>query len=289
MSEIKKVIRKSMKIRPSGRSTDFITPSFGHGCLYSCTYCYMKRHKPEGLNVATNTEDILQAIKKHLYQQQWPKIPNQTHSTYWTYDLSCNEDFILHLKFHDWQTIFDWFVNEPRAFGSMATKYCNGNLLNYNPYGKIRVRMSLMPEEYRQVLEPNTSSIEDRIAFIPLLIQSGYDVHINYSPVIITPGAKELYKELFEQVKQGVEEKYRHIVKAEVIFLTHNEKKHQYNLDNSLPGEELLWNPDIQEYKISQYGGKNIRYKHKLKRVLIKEFKELHKSIIPWNSIRYIF
>ena len=36
---VEKVTRKSMVIRPSGRSTDFISPSFGHGCLYDCTYC----------------------------------------------------------------------------------------------------------------------------------------------------------------------------------------------------------------------------------------------------------
>ena len=36
---IEKVTRKSMIIRPSGRSTDFISPSFGHGCLFNCSYC----------------------------------------------------------------------------------------------------------------------------------------------------------------------------------------------------------------------------------------------------------
>jgi hypothetical protein len=36
---LKQVTRKSMIIRPSGRSTDFISPSFGHGCLYNCSYC----------------------------------------------------------------------------------------------------------------------------------------------------------------------------------------------------------------------------------------------------------
>ena len=33
------VNRKSMTIRPSGRSTDFISPSFGYGCLFNCSYC----------------------------------------------------------------------------------------------------------------------------------------------------------------------------------------------------------------------------------------------------------
>ena len=79
------------------------------------------------------------------------------------------------------------------------------------------------------------------------------------------------------------------MVKCEVIFLTHNVNKHQYNIINNIPGEELLWQPDIQEDKISQYGGKNIRYKHYLKTEFIEQFKELHDSIIPWNTIRYIF
>ena len=56
---VEKVKRKTFVIRESGRSTDFISPSFGHGCLFDCGYCYMKRHKPHGLDVATNTNDIL--------------------------------------------------------------------------------------------------------------------------------------------------------------------------------------------------------------------------------------
>ncbi len=78
-------------------------------------------------------------------------------------------------------------------------------------------------------------------------------------------------------------------VLSEVIFLTHNEKKHKDNLINNLPGENLLWTPENQEKKTSQYGGVNIRYKHKLKKQYIKEWYALHTKIIPWNTIRYIF
>lgn len=39
MTLIKEINRNSMIIRPSGRSTDFISPSFGYGCLYNCSYC----------------------------------------------------------------------------------------------------------------------------------------------------------------------------------------------------------------------------------------------------------
>lgn len=282
---IEKVERKSMLIRKSGRSTDFISPSFGHGCLYNCSYCYMKRHKPSGLNIATNTTDILEAMWLH-HDLLGEKTPNQTHEKYWTYDISCNEDFILHLKHHDWKDIFSFF-RDTELFGSMATKHVNEKLLDFDPKGKIRVRMSLMPEKLRKILEPNTSSISERILFIDELIAAGYDVHVNFSPVIVSPGTLDLYRDLFNDLRLGVINKK--IVKSEVIFLTHNEKKHIKNLEDKLPGEDLLWKPDIQEVKTSQYGGKNLRYKWKLKKELITEFKKLHNEVIPWNTIRYIF
>jgi len=284
---LEKIKRKSMLIRPSGRSTDFISPSFGYGCLYNCGYCYMKRHKPEGLDVATNTMDILTAINNHCAFADVEK-PNQTHNDYITYDISCNEDFALHAKHHEWQKIFDFFKQHPTAMGSFATKYVNPSLTGYNPKGKIRIRFSLMPQIMSDELEPNTSKIIDRIKAIDAFIDAGYDVHINFSPVIVAGNWLEEYEYLFHMVNDYVS--YKNVVKAEVIFLTHNENKHVYNIVNNIPGEEeYLWVPTIQEDKVSQYGGLNIRYRHDLKNDFIKSFVKLHDKIIPWNTIRYIF
>lgn len=285
---IHKVTRRSKIIRPSGRSTDFISPSFGHGCLYNCTYCYMKRHKAEGLDIATNTGDILTDINSHAWFTTVDK-PNQTHPEFITYDISCNEDFALHAKYHNWKKIFDFFKYHPLAMGSFATKYVNKDLLEYNPEGKIRIRFSLMPEKWRKILEPDTTKIFDRVKAINDFIEAGYDVHINFSPVIVHDDWLKEYRILFEGVDGFVDRKYKDKVKAEVIFLTHNAEKHEYNLQHNLPGEDLLWKPDLQETKISQYGGENLRYKHKLKSKFIEEWKELHEEIIPWNTIRYIF
>jgi spore photoproduct lyase len=246
----------------------------------------MKRHKAEGLDIATNTMDILTEINSHCAFADVEK-PNQTHEEYITYDISCNEDFALHAKYHEWQKIFDFFKNHDRAMGSFATKYVNEKLLEYNPEGKIRIRFSLMPDKYARVLEPNTTSIDLRIKNIDRFIKAGYDVHINFSPVIVTDDWLVEYGELFRKVQGTVENQDK--VKAEVIFLTHNESKHKYNLVNNLAGEHLLWNPAIQEGKISQYGGENIRYKHDLKAQYIKEWTELHNKIINWNTIRYCF
>lgn len=285
---MKYVNRKSMIIRESGRSTDYISPSFGYGCLFNCTYCYMKRHKPEGLDIAKNTNDILTAINNHSWFSTAEK-PNQTHEKFITYDISCNEDFALHLKHHEWQKIFQFFKDSEIAMGSFATKYVNLNLLNYNPNKKIRIRFSLMPQKYADLLEPNTSKIIDRIKAINLFIEGGYDVHVNFSPVIVTDNWLEEYEDLFNILDNNVKEEYKNLVKAEVIFLTHNINKHYYNLDNKLMGEDLLWTPEIQENKLSQYGGENIRYNHILKENYINEFKKIHRKIISWNIIRYIF
>ena len=283
---IKKITRKSMLIRPSGRSTDFISPSFGYGCLYNCSYCYMKRHKDSGLDVATNTGDILTAINNHAFFTPVDK-PNQTHAEYTTYDISCNEDFALHAKHHQWEKIFEFFKDHPIAMGSFATKYVNNNLLSFNPQSKIRIRFSLMPQHKSDLHEPNTSKILDRLKAIDKFIDAGYDVHVNYSPIIVYNGWLEDYKDLFNLVNTHVQNKDK--VLSECIFLTHNFKKHTVNLGKHPETEVDLWVLDKQEVKRSQYGGENIRYKLGLKSEYIQEFKQLHNQIIPWNTIRYIF
>lgn len=290
MGLITKSTRKTFVIRPSGRSTDFIAPSFGHGCLYNCTYCYMKRHKDKGLDIATNANEILTAVNNHCAFADVEK-PNQTHPEYITYDISCNEDFALHARHHDWKYIFDFFKNHPTAMGSFATKYVNYELLNYNPEGKIRIRFSLMPQNIQELLEPKTSLISSRLTAIADFLNAGYEVHLNFSPVIVYKNWLEDYKNLFNLIKNYSEfyEWNDENVKAEVIFLTHNERKHAQNLIYDLPGENLLWTPENQEAKLSQYGGKNIRYKQGLKKQYIEQFKELHNQTIPWNTIRYIF
>jgi len=287
MNKIKKVTRKSMIIRESGRSSDYITPSFGYGCLFNCSYCYMKRHLSEGLTISSNPGDILTKINEHSYFYANVDKPNQTHKEYITYDISCNEDFALHAKHHNWKYIFEFFRDHPKALGTFATKTIPIRFLEFNPKKKIRIRFSLMPQNIADKLEPNTSKIIDRIKAVDAFIESGYEVHLNFSPVVVYDGWLEDYEMLFEMCNDYIENKEE--VLAEVIFLTHNKNKHQYNLDNNLLGEDLLWTPKNQQIKISQYGGVNVRYNHIKKRKFIEDWTFLHDKIIPWNTIRYIF
>jgi spore photoproduct lyase len=144
-----------------------------------------------------------------------------------------------------------------------------------------------MPQHFSDYLEPKTSKIIDRIKAIDLFIEAGYDVHINFSPVIVYTNWLKEYEDLFNLVNENI--KNKDLVKAEVIFLTHNVEKHYKNLEKNSIAETLIWDPKIQESKISEFGGKNLRYKSYLKKKFINQWTELHDKIIPWNSIRYCF
>ena len=283
------VNRKAMIIRDSGRSSDFITPSFGYGCLYKCNYCYMRRNNKKRLTIASNTNEILDTIARHLWLLKWPKIPNQTHKTYYTYDFSCNEDYVLHARYHEWEKLFDYFKHEPKAMGTAATKYVNKKLLDYNANRKVRIRFSIMPQVLADKLEPNTSKIIDRIKAVNDFYEAGYDVHLNYSPIIMYDDFVKDYTNLFQLVDSIVDSSIKDKVKAECIFLTHNKDMHKYNIDNNTKGEDLLWNPELQEDKTSQYGGKNIRYNRFYKEKYIKTFRHMLNENISWQKIRYIF
>ena len=76
---------------------------------------------------------------------------------------------------------------------------------------------------------------------------------------------------------------------AEVIFLTHNARLHEVNLRWHPKAEELLWRPELQEAKVSQGGGDNVRYRTGLKGRLVEEFLQLLARRLPYCRVRYAF
>jgi hypothetical protein len=53
--------------------------------------------------------------------------------------------------------------------------------------------------------------------------------------------------------------------------------------------EEILWQPKLQEDKVSQTGGNNVRYARGLKGKLVKQFCDLLQEKLPYCNIRYAF
>ncbi len=101
---------------------------------------------------------------------------------------------------------------------------------------------------------------------------AGYEVHLNFSPVIYYEGWLEDYAALFDQVADSITPRTRAQLRAEVIFLTHNDQLHEVNLRWHPRAEGLLWVPELQEAKTSETGGRNVRYRHGLKGELVAEF-----------------
>lgn len=282
---------KTLHVRPNGRSADFITPNFIYGCAGGCrnSYCYVMRHNYESVYVNENIDEIVEVINKHINNLP-SKIPNQIDEKYWTYDIGCSTDVSLHWKHTDWFKIFKFFKGHPKAKATFATKYVNAKMLDFNPEGKVRIRFSLMPTSISRILEPKTSQISERIKAINTFIEAGYEVHINFSPIVAYTGWLDDYALLFRELNSTIDNQYKPAIKAECIFLTHNIIQHERNINHgNNESENLIWKPEIQENKISQYGGEAIRYKAYIKKNFIQRWSALHKSIIPWNIIRYIF
>jgi spore photoproduct lyase len=289
---------KTQDCKWSGRSSDYIAPSLANGCFGGCAYCYVDRHKKiNPITIFTNVDENMATVDKHVMSLDWPKIPNQTDPVFWTYDIGCNSDVSVDYGISpSMADVFRFYRDHPRAKATFATKFVNRDMLSFDPKRKIRIRFSLMPSHISRLVDVRTDPIETRLQAINDFYDAGYDVHVNFSPVIIYNRFKgeerfwlNDYRELFRQLDTVTRADVKAQMKCEVIFLTHNAGQHLANMQINPVAEELLWVPEMQESKKSSFGGENIRYEHSFKSRMIESFKSCLQQEIPWCGIRYIF
>ena len=284
--------KKGLDFTPNGRSSDFIAPSTANGCAMSCAYCYVPRNKgyANPITVFVNIGAICAAIARHVGRMGPKARPDQVDERCWVYDVGCNSDCSVDaLLSENVAALVELFGRLPDAKASFATKYVNRELLDLDPKGKTRVRFSLMPASKARLLDVRTSPVAERIAAIDDFLEAGYEVQINFSPVVVYDGWLREYAELFDQVDAALGEKAKSQLACEVIFLTHNERLHEVNLGWHPRAEELLWTPHNQEAKISERGGVNLRYRSGFKGARVAEFCDLLRAKLPYCRIRYAF
>jgi spore photoproduct lyase family protein len=285
-------IKKSLTARPNSRSSDFVAPSHSNGCAMACSYCYVPRRKgyANPITLFVNIKQITRYIARHAARQGTKTEPNQIDPKYWVYDIGENGDCSVDAMISDnVRDLVCLFRELPNAKASFATKYVNHGLLDYDPQRKTRVRFSLMPAGVARVVDVRTSAINDRVEAINDFWDAGYEVHLNFSPVIYYVDWMEDYSLLFEQLADTLRPEVKQQLGAEVIFLTHNDRLHEINMGWHPQGEEYLWQPELQEVKFSQTGGKNLRYKPGLKSELVDSFCRLLRDKLPECAIRYAF
>jgi spore photoproduct lyase len=284
--------KKSLTARPNGRSSDFIAPSTSNGCAMACSYCYVPRRKgyANPITVFVNIEKILGYLERHAGRQGMKLEPNQCDPVDWVYDLGENGDCSVDAMVSDnVRDLVGLFAELPNAKASFATKYVNRGLLDYEPRGGTRVRFSLMPAEVSKKVDIRTSKVADRIAAMDDFVAAGYEVHVNFSPVIVHDGWLEEWAELLDQVADGTTAETRRQLACEIIFLTHNEALHEVNLGWHPKGEELLWRPDVQQPKRSESGQLNVRYRTGTKGRWVEELTTLIGQRLPGCTVRYAF
>ena len=285
-------VKKSLSMRPNGRSAHFIAPSTSNGCAMACAYCYVPRRKgyANPISVFVNIDEISRAIARHAERQGPLPAPDQIDGRNWVYDIGENGDLSVDAMISDnVRDLVALFRELQNAKGSFATKAVNRDLLSYDPQGKTRVRFSLMPEHVARVVDVRTSPMADRIAAIDDFVRAGYEVHLNFSPVILYEGWEQDYGRLFEQVDATLSPQSKEQLQAEIIFLTHNAQLHEVNMRWHPKAEDYLWRPDLQEIKRSEGGMLNLRYKAAWKRRWLDQFRaRLHRTL-PYCTVRYAF
>jgi len=285
-------VKKDLKMRPNGRSADFIAPSTSNGCAMACAYCYVPRRKgyANPVTAFVNIDHVVKAVQQHAARTGPKTTPNQVDADRWVYDLGENGDLSADAYISDnVRDLVAAFRDIPNAKGSFATKHVNTDILDYDPQGGTRVRMSLMPAAIAKVVDVRTTPMSRRIAFMNDLHRAGYEVQANLSPVIVRPGWTDEWRELLERLGDELDPAVRDSMGAEIIMLTHNAALHEVNLGWHPRAEDLLWTPGMQEDKISENGQHNVRYAAQKKRIMLDRLLAIIADVAPWMRVRYAF
>jgi spore photoproduct lyase len=270
---------RTLTTKLNNNSSNCIAPNIIYGCFGGCvdTYCYMSRYNGKRVFVNKNVNDIYQSVVD--WEKTFNKEPDQQDPIYTMVDVACNSDLVLMQK-HMPEPLIDYlkrYDNHPQLNSTMATKYPGLLKLDVNHFNKPpRVRVSLMPQKYSDILEPKMQKIVSRIADINRLKELGWEVHINYSPLIFYPGWKEEYDNLFSAVKKEVG-----INKCEVIALTNHVRQMIKTSDGAR--EIMRYSKEIKN------DSGVMRYPLEHKGRLLSEFKEIYSKYFPLKTIRYIF
>jgi DNA repair photolyase len=237
----------------------------------------MSRYNGTRVFVNTNVDDIFNSVVK--WEEGFTKVPDQQDPIYTMVDIACNTDLVLMQK-HTPEPLIDYlkrYDDHPRLNTTMATKYPGLLNLDVNHFNKKpRVRVSLMPQIFADVLEPKMQKIEDRIHDINRLKKLGWEVHINYSPVVFDYKWSERYSDLFKMVRAIAGEN-----KCEVIALTNHANQ---MAKASEQAQKLM----AASCEVKNESGV-MRYPLKDKQAYLDHWKFLYSAYFNIDTIRYIF
>jgi len=286
-------VKSGMSHKLNGRSANFIAASSSNGCLSSCQYCYVSRRKggSNPLTIFVNVEQIADSIRRHS-NRLGPKLePDQCDSRYWTYDIGCNADLSLDALVCDNPGyLVREFATMPYAKATFATKTVSDDYwLKFDPKEKTRIRYSVMPQSVARRVDIGTSPISERVRSVNRLVEAGYEVHLNFSPIIIYGGDewRRDWVELWKEIDNTLTDDAKKQLMCEVFFLTHSEALHEVNMRWNPKGEEYLWTPEVRVPK--KTAPDLVVYDYRMRRSELERFTNGLRKYLPYCPVRYSF
>lgn len=300
------------KLDPNGRSTDFLpSQMIQSGCGYLCSYCYLDRHGPtfiklyddcyKFIDFCSNIENNKEEARKLFYKvnnKDLEQHRDKKHKPYITVDIGCDDQVTISNRVTKSENYSGHIIdivnqvndNTKEIMLSFASK--DHDFDDYAPYIKNpdrnRIRLSIMPEEHRKILELNTSKIEDRLKSINKLVDRGFEVHINLSPIVVTDKFEEEYEQLFQLINDALSDKAKEQMAYEIIFVTH-EKIVDENMKSYIPKafDMICAGPARLEPK---WNKPNIfSYTKDRKKFLKEKINSMVDKYTPYARIRYMF
>lgn len=284
-------VRSTLRHTVNGRSANYIAASISNGCLSACQYCYVARRKggSNPLTIFVNIEEIAGSIRKHQHKLGPKSKPDQCDPEYWTYDIGCNADLSIDALVCDFPgRMIEEFATMPFAKATFATKTVNDEFwTKYDPKGRTRIRYSLMPQPIAKLVDIATSPITERIRSANRLVEAGYEVHFNFSPIILYEGWRTYWENLWREIDDTLTERVKKQLQCEVFFLTHSAELHEVNLQWNPKGEAMLWSPGLQVPKKTKPD--LLVYDYEVRKRELTQFEAKLKEALPYCPVRYSF
>ena len=298
----------------NGRSTDFL-PSLmmEQGCFkFGCSYCYTERNYPNNFlkiyNDLFRIVDLAQEIDNNQEKMEnkffletkkkFERSRDSKHNRYITIDLGCDSDVVTSNSVTISENYYGHIVDAMNRISSttndimtsFATKSAEIDpfILGCKNPNKHRIRLSLSPEHHRQTLEQNTSSTKDRLLAVNKLVDAGFEVHINLSPIVVTDNFINEYTDLLKLIDNTLNENAKKQMAYEIIFLTHSEKMFE-PISQSVPKAHKMMTEGPLKL-VPKWNKPNVlSYSRQDKNTLKESMRKIISEITPYSRIRYMF
>ena len=171
---------------------------FIYGCPHKCAFCQQLCSYEETPYIAIypDLQRILLAVQETVHRAgQFPIIFEAGNMT----DLLALEPTTGFLQ----EMISFWAkeLNSKARLHFLTKSNQVQNILGLDHRGAVRIGFSLNLPEFTQRYELETASIDQRFEAIRAVLQSGYRLHLSFSPIIYRDGALERYEKLFAETK----------------------------------------------------------------------------------------